>query len=59
MIGLKRDILYDLDGTFSAPLNSLTRPRGTVVWGYKHLTDDSACTPATMPGIWDDSIVCD
>ena len=59
MNGLKRQIIYDLDGSLSKSFNSLSRTSGTIVGNFRHLADDPVCTPATTPSVWDNALVCD
>jgi hypothetical protein len=35
--GMKRNIIYDLDATFSAPFNGGTRTSATIVYNFPHI----------------------
>lgn len=37
MKGLKRSIIYDTDGSFSANFDAVTRTSATIVGNYKHI----------------------
>lgn len=60
MNGLKRDVIYDTDGSFSAGFNSGSRTSAALVANFKHISDDTtACLPATTPATWDNALACD
>jgi hypothetical protein len=59
MIGLKRDVFTDLDGTLTnGVFDSKTRTSATLAHGWPHLVQDKACALATKPLAWDNGIVC-
>jgi hypothetical protein len=60
MIGVKRDIIYDTDGSFSSNFDGNTRANGTIVHGYPHIASyhQSDCPPASDSNGWDNSIMC-
>lgn len=41
--GVKRDIIYDIDGSFSNSFSASTGSSGTIVYNYPHLRQDSDC----------------
>lgn len=59
MNGLRREIIYDLDATFSAPFNGGVRTSATVVNAFPHLVQESGCSAPSTPSLWDHTIVCD
>ena len=46
MAGLKRDIVHDLDGTFSRHFDSASRSSAALAWHFPHLLAHSACLPS-------------
>lgn len=59
MLGLKRDVLYDLDASLSAYFNGYFNNSATLVWGYNHLTQQNSCRQAISPTQWDNLVLCD
>lgn len=60
MLGLKREVFYDLDGSLTNTVfDSNTRTSATLTYGWEHLLQDSACLSATDPLSWDKGTVCD
>jgi hypothetical protein len=60
MNGLKREILYDLDGTFTTnQFDGNQRQAAAVTYNYKHLQTEAACLPTTSTASWDNTIACD
>lgn len=60
MNGIKREIIYDLDGTFtSTGFDGKQRTSATVTYNYKHLRSDPACQTTTSIASWDNTIACD
>ena len=58
---LKRDVIYDLDGSFSQKFDGTTRSSATIVHGFPHLkvhNQNGDCPVATTPTDWDDAIMC-
>jgi hypothetical protein len=61
MIGaLKRDIIYDLDGSFAAQFDGTPRASATIVHGFPHIAayNQNTCPSASTPGDWDDAVMC-
>lgn len=60
MIGLKRDIVRDLDGSLSQAFDGQTRASGTVVHGFPHIAayNNADCPPASTTTDWDDAVMC-
>lgn len=60
MLGLKRDVFYDLDGTLTNMyFDSNTRTSGALTYGWPHLLQDPACLNSSTPDLWDNGAVCD
>ena len=60
MNGHKKDILYDLDGSFTTnQFDGQTRTGGAVTHNWKHLANDAACSPTSNIAAWDDTLMCD
>ena len=60
MNGVKREILYDIDGSFTTTaFDGKQRKSATVTTSYKHLLADPACVPTTNLTAWDNTIICD
>lgn len=59
MNGLKRQIVYDTDGSFSSPFNTLPRTSATIVTNFKHIASEAGCSSSNNPGLWDNALVCD
>lgn len=60
MNGLKREILYDLDGSFSTTaFDGTQRQSAAIVFNYPHLASDPACLPTSNTKVWDNTIACD
>jgi hypothetical protein len=60
MKGLKREVVYDLDGSFVANFDLRTnRTAATLVNNWTHLAVEGACANATNPAVWNNAIVCD
>lgn len=60
MIGLKRDIVRDLDGSLSQAFDGQTRASGTIVHGFPHIAayNNADCPPASTTTDWDDAVMC-
>jgi hypothetical protein len=60
MIGLKRDVIYDLDGSLSQLFDNATRSAATIVHGWPHIaaSNPSLCPPAAAPSRWDNAVMC-
>lgn len=49
-----------MDGSFTTTnYDGVQRQSAAIVRRYKHLADDSACSPPTSTMAWDDTIACD
>jgi len=60
MNGAKREIIYDLDGTFTTTaFDGNQRVSAAVVNNYPHLASNTACLPTTNTQQWDTTIACD
>lgn len=61
MVGLKRDVVYDLDGSFSSAFDGTSRSAGAITsyWPHIHLDNPTVCPNATTPSRWDNAIFCD
>lgn len=60
MLGVRRDVIVDLDGSLSSYFFNTSIPSGTLVWGYNHIANrhSSACHRAIKPQKWDGIIMC-
>lgn len=60
MNGLKREVLYDMDGTFTTnQFDGTQRQSAAIVNNYKHLSTDPGCKPTTSIQAWDNTLACD
>jgi hypothetical protein len=60
MLGLKKEVFYDVDGTLTGGVfDSTPRTSATLTYGWDHLLQDSACKSATDPNLWDSASACD
>lgn len=57
---LKRDVIYDLDGSLSQKFDGTTRSSGTIVQGFPHIKayNPSTCPPPSAVGNWDGAVMC-
>ncbi len=60
MIGLKRDVIYDLDGSLSSDFDGNSRASGTIVHSWPHIasTNQNTCPYASTSTDWDDAVMC-
>lgn len=62
MLGLKRCLVHDADGSFSQAFDGATRSSGgTIMHGFNHIKafHQSTCPEATTASQWDSTIFCD
>lgn len=60
MLGLRREIIFDLDGSFSNnEFDGVSRSSATVLNNFKHIEDEPDCTNPNDQSIWEDTLVCD
>jgi hypothetical protein len=60
MSGVKREILYDLDGSFTGTdFDGTPRSSAAVTNNWKHLASHSACLPTSNLSQWHNTIACD
>lgn len=61
MLGLKRDVIYDLDASLSQSFSNRNRTSATIVYGYNHIANynQQHCTTATEADKWDSAVMCD
>ena len=62
MLGTKRDVIFDTDGSMSLAFDGTTRSSGgTIVYGYNHIKSfhQNTCPSATVSSDWDGTIMCD
>lgn len=60
MLGQKREILYDLDGSFTTTgFDGKQRQSAAITYNYKHLRGEAACQPTSNIAAWDNTIACD
>jgi hypothetical protein len=60
MMGLKRDVIYDLDASLAPYFDNVPRTSASLVWKYNHLADynQNDCFPSSNSPLWDDVIMC-
>lgn len=60
MIGLKRDVIYDLDGSLSMAFDGTARTSGTIVSNWPHIAmaQQDKCPQASDTAGWDNAIMC-
>jgi hypothetical protein len=51
MLGVKRDVIVDLDGSLNSYFFNTSIPSGTLVWGYNHIANRHplSCHRAAKP----------
>ena len=61
MQGVKRDIIYDSDGSFSFYFNVVNRTQTTITYAFNHITAANPfhCTQPTNASFWDTLTLCD
>lgn len=61
MIGMKRDIIYDLDGSLSLAFDGNVRTSATILHKYPHISTyhQSNCLQPSTAANWDNAIICD
>jgi hypothetical protein len=61
MIGMKRDVIYDTDGSLSKLFDGNTRSSGSIIQAYTHIANSyqNACPAPTVASSWDNNIMCD
>lgn len=60
MNGLKREILYDLDGSFTTnQFDGNQRQSAAITYNYNHLKTEPACLPTSDITSWDNTVACD
>ena len=60
MIGMKRDVIYDTDGSLSQTFDGNTRSSAAIVQSYKHIATyyQNVCPASTTPSAWDNCLMC-
>ena len=60
MIQMKRDVIYDLDGSLSNSFDGQSRASATIVHGWPHIANfnPTTCPPASVPTNWDNAVMC-
>ena len=60
MLGLKKEVFYDLDGSATNGMfDTTTRTSATIINGWPHMLQDPACKSATNSTLWDSAATCD
>ena len=59
MLGLKRDVLYDLDASLSPYFGGSFGSSATLVWSYNHIIQQNSCKQAINSTQWDNILLCD
>ena len=61
MLGGKRDIIYDSDGSISKYFDGINRTKTTIVAKYPHIYSDNPnhCFTPSNASLWDNNLLCD
>ena len=61
MVGMKRDVIYDLDGSLSKSFDGATRTSATIISNFAHIGayNQDVCTQSPNPDGWDNAYMCD
>ena len=61
MLGSKRDIIYDSDGSLSQYFDGVNRTKTTLIAKYPHIYSDNPnhCFTPSNTSLWDDTWLCD
>ena len=61
MSGVKRDVLYDRDGSLSTVFDGQNRTNATLVYNYPHISKQHPlnCSSPQTASAWDNSLLCD
>ena len=57
---MKRDVIYDLDGSLSHLFDGTNRSSATIVYGFPHIanTNQNLCPYASVASAWDNAVMC-
>lgn len=57
---MKRDVIYDLDGSFSQVFDGIKRDSATIVHGFPHILayNQDKCPLSPNSADWDDAVMC-
>jgi hypothetical protein len=60
MIGMKRDVIYDTDGSLSQKFDGNTRSSASIIQSYNHIANyyQNVCPASTTPSAWDNCLMC-
>lgn len=60
MIKMKRDVIYDLDGSLAPLFDGVNRTSATIVYGFPHIAqyNQNTCPQATNASAWDNAVMC-
>jgi hypothetical protein len=60
MIHMKRDVIYDLDGSLSQLFDGANRTSATIVYGFPHIANynQATCPKSSTPENWDNAVMC-
>ena len=58
---LKRDVIYDIDGSFSLAFDGISRSSATIVHGWPHIAafNNNTCPFPSNSSNWDGAVMCD
>ena len=56
--GLQRDMVHDLDGSFSASFNSNPQSSKNLLYSFSHIKNEVGCSVADVPSLWSNAISC-
>lgn len=60
MVGMKRDVIYDLDGSLSASFDGNSRTSATIFSNFAHIGvyNQDVCKQSPSPSKWDTAYMC-
>lgn len=60
MIGMKRDVIYDTDGSLSSAFDGGSRTSSAIIQSYNHISNyfQNVCPSASDAGSWDNALMC-
>jgi hypothetical protein len=54
---LKRNVIYDTDGSLSNPFLGHSKS-GAIVYGFTHITQNAGCSLPLNTNLWDNAVFC-
>lgn len=59
MTGKRKEILMDLDGTFSVDFDANNRSSAKIITYYRHLAKEPECVRPLNQGVWENTLACE